>query len=81
MYYTPYAFEFTHEKLSLIFIGVNGAEREVLSWCRCLSQHIEERRLPAPEKVVHLTAVTYALVLTIETKTQQALILSCAVTF
>ena len=31
---------------SLIFIGVNGAEREVLSRCRCMSEHIEESGLP-----------------------------------
>ena len=31
---------------SLIFIGVNGAEREVLSRCRRMSEHIEESGLP-----------------------------------
>jgi len=40
----------------LIFIGVDGAEREVLSWSSSLRQDIEEGGLPA-----HVSEVEYTI--------------------
>lgn len=40
----------------LIFIGVDGTEREVLSWSSSLRQDIEEGGLPA-----HVSEVEYTI--------------------